>query len=107
MSLTMQTLNRSTCGTAPLSVFACAVRPLAIIVLTSAETKPAPPTHSSLRLDSDEGFVMQLQEPNSISISSCRIKSNRTCGQPSAERQQQHVDRNTTHAGEYEALDST
>src|SRR5260221_7446813 len=52
-------------------------------------------------------IIMQLQQPNSISIPSCRIKSSRTCGRPSAERQQQHVDRNTTHAGEYEALDST
>jgi len=63
-----------TSGAAPVSVFACAVRPLPIMVLTSAETKPAPPAHSRLRLDRDEGLVMQLQEPNSISASSCRIE---------------------------------
>src|SRR5260370_1088601 len=39
MSVTMRTLKRSTSGTASLRVFARAVRPLPIIVLTSAETK--------------------------------------------------------------------
>jgi hypothetical protein len=64
--VTMRTLKRSTSGTASLSVFACAVRPLPIIVLTSAETKLAPPARKRLRREKDEGLVMQLQEPNSI-----------------------------------------